>query len=369
VVKTIDILGVVGREITLANIQRQVTGEETEIVLKINSPGGNVFEGYAIYHFLKNLEANITAHVESYAGSIATIISFAAPKERRLMRASLSRFFVHEPNLETSGTSAQLKEKAAKLDGILSEVVTLYANESGKSEDEIRVLLKDTKEMTYQEAFDYGFIGGAIPEKEGEKLLAYEELITMLNSKKQEMDKNENSLMKKLDAFLSRFSPKMLSASLADGGAVEIDAEIITESVGKSAKVGGENAPDGSHDISVGEIMYTIVVKDGLIESVEEKVVEEGEDLKAENEKLRAEIESLKADKQKMEVAEVEKETLKAEKTALEAKMKTIEAEKAVMLAEVEVFSKMVAGNGATPIKKVQTNSNEPVVAKRKAIW
>jgi ATP-dependent Clp endopeptidase proteolytic subunit ClpP len=123
------------------------------INLRINSPGGSVFDGIAIYNFLRGLD--VTVQIDGLAASIASIIALAG-KEVRI--ASNGFFMVHNPWGGAIGEAAEMRQTADLLDKIRDSLVGTYASKTGKSEEQIRQWMDSETWFTAAEAKDAGFV-------------------------------------------------------------------------------------------------------------------------------------------------------------------------------------------------------------------
>ena len=142
----------------------------SEIHVSINSYGGSVSAGLAIYNALKVHPARIVVTVTGVAASIASLVAMAAD-EVRMYEASL--IMVHGPWFSNSGgNAAQLRAAADELEAHAKVMAVAYAEKSGRSEEEILPMLMDGTDhfFTAKEAVAFGLadqiIGGSaeIPE-------------------------------------------------------------------------------------------------------------------------------------------------------------------------------------------------------------
>ena len=147
-------------EIMAADIVREINrakenGEIESISVRINSPGGDVSEGVAIYTLLKNYDAPVTVYVDGMAGSMASVIAMAGDTVRI---GETAFFFIHDPLYQhTSGDAEELRELAEDLDKIASSMVSAYTRKTGQSEEKIKELMSGDTLLTAQEAVDLGF--------------------------------------------------------------------------------------------------------------------------------------------------------------------------------------------------------------------
>lgn len=99
----------------------QANGED--ILLHVNSPGGNVFSGMAIYQQLKGYPGKITAKIEGMAASIASVIVLAADE---IIMPKNSYMMVHRALSKTEGNAEQLRKTADTLDRLTGTIMDIY---------------------------------------------------------------------------------------------------------------------------------------------------------------------------------------------------------------------------------------------------
>lgn len=123
------------------------------INVRINSPGGDVFEAVAIRALLAEWSAGVTVQVDGLAASAA---SYIATVGNTVSMAEGAMFMVHDPWTVAIGNAAEMQKAAATLDKIADSLVGAYAKKAGKSHDEVRETMKAETWMTADEAIDYG---------------------------------------------------------------------------------------------------------------------------------------------------------------------------------------------------------------------
>lgn len=126
-----------------------------KITLLINSPGGDVFQGMAIYNALLTVKDKLEAHVMGLAASISSIILMAAPK-RIIHKGAM--VMVHNPSAGTYGRAEELRKTATLLDQIAEQMVSIYVDATGLPEDEVKALLDEEAWMSSERAFEKGFV-------------------------------------------------------------------------------------------------------------------------------------------------------------------------------------------------------------------
>ena len=129
------------------------------IILRINSGGGDVFAANAIYCRLKDSGAKVTAKIDGCAGSAATIIAMAADE---IMIPANGVFMVHNPKMVICGRveAKQCRKMADSLDTVKNSIVAAYVSKTGKDTDELGTLMDNETWYTGTEAVDAGFCDG-----------------------------------------------------------------------------------------------------------------------------------------------------------------------------------------------------------------
>lgn len=130
------------------------SGEITEIVLHINSPGGDAFEGVTIYNMLKRHTATVRVTVDGVAASAASIIAMAADD---LTMATGSLIMIHDAWGIMIGNSSEARAFAAVLDKLDAQIASIYAEKSGMPVDDIRAMMDAETWMDADEAITNGF--------------------------------------------------------------------------------------------------------------------------------------------------------------------------------------------------------------------
>ena len=134
--------------------QLETLGDVSEISVYINSYGGEVAEGLAIYNALKRHKAKIKTYCDGFACSIASVI-FMAGDERIMNESSL--LMIHNAWNLAQGNAEQLRKQADDLDKINQGAINAYKSNSTLSEEEIKSLMDAESWILPEEAIEYGF--------------------------------------------------------------------------------------------------------------------------------------------------------------------------------------------------------------------
>jgi len=120
----------------------------------VNSAGGSVFEGVAIYNQLKRFKAKKVMHVDALAASIASIICMAGDEIRMSPNAQM---MIHEPWGMAVGTAADMRKNADALDQVASTLLDTYVARTRGDPKDIKQWMNDETWMTAQMCLDRGF--------------------------------------------------------------------------------------------------------------------------------------------------------------------------------------------------------------------
>lgn len=136
------------------------------IQLRINSPGGDVFDARAIATAIRQHKAKVTAHIDGLAASAATYIALAAA-EVEIAKGGF--FMIHNAWTLAMGNAAELRDTAGLLDKVDASIVADYRTKTGKDEQAIKDWMAAETWFTAEEAVQHGFVdrlsdGGATTE-------------------------------------------------------------------------------------------------------------------------------------------------------------------------------------------------------------
>ena len=145
-----------GGGVTSKNFQKELSAiKASQIDLHINSPGGAVFDGVAIYNLIKQHPANVTTYIDGIAASIASVIALAGDK---VVMAANALYMMHNPSGMVMGTAADMRSLADVLDKIRGTMGGVYAAKSGQADSVISSMLDAETWMTADEAKELGFV-------------------------------------------------------------------------------------------------------------------------------------------------------------------------------------------------------------------
>jgi ATP-dependent protease ClpP protease subunit len=147
-----------GDTVTAAQFVKDINALTVDaITIRINSYGGSVPDGTAIYNAIKRHKAHVTVTIDGVAMSVASVIAMAGDTVEMADNAIL---MIHAPWMYSAGNSTVLREQADMLDQFAAALATSYAAKTGQSVDAMLALMLDGKDHYYTaaEALAGGFV-------------------------------------------------------------------------------------------------------------------------------------------------------------------------------------------------------------------
>jgi len=125
-----------------------------DILVSLNSPGGDVFDAFAIYNALRRYAGRVTTRVDGVAASAASLIAMAG---KPTIMPENTQMMIHNAWIITGGTAEDLRTTAEMMDRIRDGVVAAYSRKSGLDSDKIIEMMDATTWMSALEAQALGF--------------------------------------------------------------------------------------------------------------------------------------------------------------------------------------------------------------------
>ncbi len=127
----------------------------TRIIVPINSFGGDVLNGLAIYNLLRGHKAKVTTRIVGYAASMGTIIALAGD---RVEMPENGYFMIHDPTAGAFGKSEDLRRVAELMDSMKAQLVDIYEKKTGLDREEIESMMEKETWLTASRALELGFV-------------------------------------------------------------------------------------------------------------------------------------------------------------------------------------------------------------------
>jgi len=126
-----------------------------DITLRINSVGGSVFDGLAIYNALRSHSGYVQIKIEGLAASISTVIAMAGDS---VEMAENGFFMIHNPFGQSAGEATDFRKTADLLDKIKDEIIEIYQRKTKLPYDVLSKMMDEETWLSSQEAQEFGFI-------------------------------------------------------------------------------------------------------------------------------------------------------------------------------------------------------------------
>lgn len=149
-----------GEGVTAKGFNEQLSQiKASEIVVRINSPGGDVWDGMAIYNMLAQHNARVTVAIEGIAASAASFIAMAGD---RIEMLKTSQMMIHSAWTVAAGNAHDMREIAEVLEKVDGQIASLYETQSGHAASEWIDLMAKDNYYTAEEALELGLVDAVI---------------------------------------------------------------------------------------------------------------------------------------------------------------------------------------------------------------
>lgn len=187
------------------------------LTVRINSPGGDVFDAWAIFNAMKSYKGKITTRIESLAASAASFIALAGKEVQAYKNAMM---MIHDPWVFAWGNQYELRDSADLLEKISWNMIDAYTDNSNIGKRTIKEMMKDETWFTAKEMKENGLIDTII-ESDGAKarfdLSIYSKVPDGLENQKEGRELSEREIEHALrDAGASRNFAKAIASRRSD---------------------------------------------------------------------------------------------------------------------------------------------------------
>ena len=134
-----------------------------DVVVNINSPGGDFFEGMAIYNLLREHQGKVTVRVLGVAASVASVIAMAGDE---ILIGDGAFFMIHNAWAVAVGNRHDMLDSAKLLEPFDAAMAALYAHQTGMRTTEAAAMMDQETWIGAQQAVDDGFATGLLPSSE-----------------------------------------------------------------------------------------------------------------------------------------------------------------------------------------------------------
>ena len=145
-----------GLGITVGDVKDQMDCAKgfSDILVRVNSPGGSAFDGIAIYNLIRAQKVPVKVCVDGVAASAASIIAMAGDD---IEMGENTMIMIHNALGLGIGNATELRKLADTLDKVSDSIATTYVNRTGKTLDEVHALMNEETWMSAKDAITNGF--------------------------------------------------------------------------------------------------------------------------------------------------------------------------------------------------------------------
>lgn len=136
------------------NVIAELTDENEELKVIINSPGGDVQAGQEIYSILKGVKNHVTIEVQSMAASAASMVAMAGDTVRM---SPVSLLMIHNASTCTSGDYRDMQHTADVLRTVNTAIMQAYIAKTCKTAEELKVMMDKETWLTANQCLENGF--------------------------------------------------------------------------------------------------------------------------------------------------------------------------------------------------------------------
>ena len=138
---------------------------EKDISLYINSPGGSIYAGLAIYDTMNFVKPDIQTMCMGVAMSMGSLLLTAGAKGKRMSLPN-SRILIHQPSGGFQGQATDIQIHAREALALRERIEEIYASHTGKAKEEVSLDLERDRFFTPYEATDYGLIDRVVVDRD-----------------------------------------------------------------------------------------------------------------------------------------------------------------------------------------------------------
>ncbi len=143
-----------GDGITPKQFRQELESGEGDVILWINSPGGNVFAAAEIYTMLRDYKGNITVKIDAIAASAASVIAMAG---NTVLMSPVAMLMIHDPSTVAFGNVKDMEHAISVLTEVKESIINAYVAKTGLTHSRISKLMENETWMNAKKAVELGF--------------------------------------------------------------------------------------------------------------------------------------------------------------------------------------------------------------------
>jgi ATP-dependent protease ClpP protease subunit len=163
--KKIYLYGPIGEDVfgdgvsAISIVEQLRAADGADVALHINSPGGSVFEGHAMFNAIASYDGRVDVYIDGLAASAASIVALAGDSVHAAKNALL---MIHEPWAVVVGTSDDMLQMADLLDKMSGTLLDIYAGKASVDRDILAASMAAETWLTAAEALEWGLVDEVI---------------------------------------------------------------------------------------------------------------------------------------------------------------------------------------------------------------
>lgn len=143
-------------------VSQELQGNE-DVLININSVGGDVWSGSEIYTMLRAHKGNVEVNITGLAASAATVIAMAGDV---IKMSPTSQFMIHNASTKYSGNKNEIKRTLNQLEEADRSILNAYKAKTGASEEDLTTMMDNTTWLSAEKALEMKFIDGIMFEED-----------------------------------------------------------------------------------------------------------------------------------------------------------------------------------------------------------
>lgn len=240
----------------------ELEGKTSEIQIRINSVGGEVYEGIAIFNALRRSTAKITIYIDGVAASIAAVIALCG---KPLKMAQNSRLMLHNVSGGVHGTADEIMETAKEIKELENTLAVMVSARCGMTPEAFKSKFFNGRDnwLSSEECLRMGFASEII-EDNGNLGDSNEEVYRNTNKRRKTATEAENRLKKAISKGIIKAEDEKLYLSLANANFKEFNSKLNQKYEQFRKEVKNEVESKVNYKISCADVDFYIMVGEAL---------------------------------------------------------------------------------------------------------
>ncbi|WP_139904001.1 head maturation protease, ClpP-related [Clostridium thermarum] len=194
-----------GDEVTPKQFKTELLSEDGDVIIWINSPGGDVFAASQIYNMLMDYKGKVTVKIDGIAASAASVIAMAGEE---VLISPTGLMMIHNPMTMAFGDTEEMEKAIAMLSEVKESIINAYELKTGLSRAKLSHLMDAETWFNAKKAVELGFADGILFSGSRSDMLSSEGVsfsnIAVINSLIDKLPKKETKQVLDISQFYKR---------------------------------------------------------------------------------------------------------------------------------------------------------------------